>query len=122
LCFCVVFLHLVYPMLPVSLGCIVFCFVFLRLVYPMLTVSLGCVVFLCCFSSSCVPYVVSFSGFDFLFLITPSVFSNAYSSSGINLQFIPDYRVLTITYYRPAVFHNVLLSTVLFFLLFQNIL
>ena len=32
-----------------------FCFVFLRLVYLMLPVSL-------CFSSSCVPYVASFSG------------------------------------------------------------
>ena len=38
-----------------------FCFVFLRLVYPMLPVSLGCVVFLLCFSTSCVPYVTSFS-------------------------------------------------------------
>ena len=57
LCFC--FLHLVYPMLPVSLGCVVFLFCFLHLVYPMLPVSLGCAVFL--FSSSCVPYVASFS-------------------------------------------------------------
>ena len=51
--FCFVFLHLVYPMLPVSLDC--FCFVFLRLVYPMLPVSLDC------------P-----------FFIAPSVFSNIY--------------------------------------------
>jgi hypothetical protein len=39
-----------------------FCFVSLLLVYPMLPVSLDCVVFLFCFSSSCVPYVASFSG------------------------------------------------------------
>jgi hypothetical protein len=79
--------------------CIVllFCFVCLRLVYPMLPVSL-------CFSSSCVPYVASFSVFFFVlctlccqflcvFLrlvypmlpvsldclcIAPSVFSNVY--------------------------------------------
>ena len=36
-----------------------FCFVCRRLVYPMLPVSLGCVVFLLCFSTSCVPYVTS---------------------------------------------------------------
>ena len=46
-----------------------FCFVFRRLVYPMLPVSLFFVVLctLCCqflcFSSSCVPYVASFSVF-----------------------------------------------------------
>jgi hypothetical protein len=64
----VVVLCLVYPMLPVSLD-------YLRLVYPMLSVSLCCVLFvvvlctqcyqfLCvvfCLSSSCVPYVTSFS-------------------------------------------------------------
>jgi hypothetical protein len=33
-------------------------------------------VFLFCFSSSCVPYVASFSGWSFL--IDPSVFSNVY--------------------------------------------
>ena len=65
-----------------------FCFVFLRLVYPMLSVSL-------CFSSSCVPYAASFSVFLFCFsclvypmlpvsldcpfVIVPSVFSNIYS-------------------------------------------
>jgi len=40
--------------------CIVlcFCFVCLRLVYPMLPVSLYCVVFLFCLSLSCVPYVL----------------------------------------------------------------
>ena len=37
---CFVFLHLVYPMFPVSLDC--FCFVFLHLVYPVLPVSLCC--------------------------------------------------------------------------------
>ena len=63
--FCFVFLRLVYPMLTVSLDC--FCFVFLRLVYPMLSVSLGCVVFLFCFSSSCVPYVDSFSELSFFY-------------------------------------------------------
>ena len=42
-----------------------FCFVFLRLVYPMLPASLGCVVFLLCFASSSVSYVVSFSGLSF---------------------------------------------------------
>ena len=36
-----------------------FCFVFLRLVYHILPVSLG-------FSSSCVPYLASFSGFFFV--------------------------------------------------------
>ena len=45
-----------------------FCFVFLRLVYPMLPVSLGCVVFLFCFSSSCVPYVASYSELSFFLL------------------------------------------------------
>ena len=49
-------------MLPVSLDCVVCCFVCLRLVYPMLPVSLDCVVCLFCLSSSCVPYVASFSG------------------------------------------------------------
>jgi hypothetical protein len=39
-----------------------FCFVFLRLVYPMLPVSL-------CFSSSCVSYVASFSVFFFVLCI-----------------------------------------------------
>jgi hypothetical protein len=35
-----------------------------------------CVVFFVCFSSSCVPYVASFSGLSIL--IAPSVFSNVY--------------------------------------------
>ena len=95
LCFCFVFLRLVYPMLAVSLGRllftlfvfvyythIVFFFVFLRLVYPILTVSLGRllftlfvsvyytrIVFLFCFSSSCVPYVGSFSGKALIYVI-----------------------------------------------------
>ena len=126
LCFCFVFLRLVYPMLAVSLGGLLFtlfvfvyytrimflfcfsssmlavslegsylcylclftinvlcfCFVFLRLVYPMLTVSLGRllftlfvfvyythIVFLFCFSSSCVPYVASFSGRALIYVI-----------------------------------------------------
>ena len=44
--------------------CIVFGVVCLRLVYPMLPVSLYC--FLVCLSSSCVPYVASFSGLFFV--------------------------------------------------------
>jgi len=44
-----------------------FCFIFLRLVYPMLPVSLYCVVFLFCFSPSSVPYVASFSGLSILY-------------------------------------------------------
>jgi hypothetical protein len=36
-----------------------------------------CVVFLCCLSSSCLPYVVSFSGFS-IFFIALLVFSNVY--------------------------------------------
>jgi len=63
LCFCFVFLRLVYPMFPVSLDCpfLIFLsvfsnvYLFLCLVYPMLPVSLGC------------PSV-----------IFPSVFSNFY--------------------------------------------
>ena len=95
LCFCFVFLRLVYPMLTVYLGGflftlfvfvyythICFCFVFLRLVYPMLAISLGRllftlfvfvyytrIVFLLCFSSSCVPYVGSFSGKALIYVI-----------------------------------------------------
>jgi len=53
--------------------CVLVLFFFV-LVYPMLPASLGCVVFLFCFSSSCVPYVASFSGFSIL--IVPTVFSN----------------------------------------------
>jgi len=40
-----------------------------------------CVLYLFCMSSSCVPYVASFSGlsiFDCPFLIDPSIFSNVY--------------------------------------------
>ena len=57
----------------------------LCLVYPMLPVSLGCtfllplrysLTFIC--PVSCVPYVASFSGLSFF--ITPSVFSNIYLS------------------------------------------
>ena len=55
LCFCFVFLCLVYPMLPVSLCCVLFFFVLCTLCCQFL-----CVVF--CLSSSCVPYVASFSG------------------------------------------------------------
>ena len=102
LCFCFVFLRLVYPMLPVSLCfssscvpcvasfsvfffvlcilCCQFLCVFLRLVYPMLPVSL-------CFSSSCVPYVASFSGMSLL--IAPSVFSNVYFICHFWISFLP---------------------------------
>jgi hypothetical protein len=58
------------------------CFVFLRLVHPMLAVSLEGlfftlfvfvyykrIVFLFCFSSSCVPYVGSFSGRTLIYVI-----------------------------------------------------
>jgi hypothetical protein len=51
------------------------CFVCLRLVYPLLTVSLDCPsligptvfsnVYLFCLSSSCVPFIVCFSGLSF---------------------------------------------------------
>ena len=54
LCFCFVFLRLVYPMLAVFLGGLLFTlFVFVYDTH---------IVFLFCFSSSCVPYVGSFSG------------------------------------------------------------
>jgi hypothetical protein len=45
----------------------VLCVVFLRLVYPMLPVSLGCVV--CCFSLSCVPYMLPVSLCCVLFFV-----------------------------------------------------
>jgi hypothetical protein len=93
LCFCFVFLRLVYPMLPVSLNC------------PyVITPSIFSSVYFC--PVSCVPYVAIFSGLSimdcplrysltFIFvlclvypmlpvsldcphLITPSVFSNVY--------------------------------------------
>ena len=50
-----------------------FCFVSLRLVYPMLSVSLGCVVFLLCFSPSFLSYVTSFSGLCNVFVMFLSV-------------------------------------------------
>ena len=59
LCFCFVFLGLVSPRLPVSLGC--FCFVFLGLVSP---VSLGCFCFV--FLVRVLP--VSLGCFCFVFL------------------------------------------------------
>ena len=61
LCFCFVFLRLVYPMLPVSLGGLLFTlFVF---------VYYARIVFLFCFSSSCVPYIASFSGRALIYVI-----------------------------------------------------
>ena len=74
-----------YPMLPVSLDChfvllvivlctlcyqflwIAHCFACHRLVYPMLPVSLDCLLF--CLSSSCVPYVTSFSRLSIVLLV-----------------------------------------------------
>jgi hypothetical protein len=52
-----------------------FCFVPLRLFYPMLSGSLDCVVFLLCSSPSCLPYVASFSGLCFVFVLFLSVLS-----------------------------------------------
>ena len=61
LCFCFVFLRLVYPMLAVSLGGLLFTlFVFAYYTH---------IVFLFCFSSSCVPYVGSFSGKALIYVI-----------------------------------------------------
>jgi hypothetical protein len=61
LCVCFVFLRLVYPMLPVSLCCVMFVFVLCTLccLFP-------CVVL--CLSSSCVPYVACFSVLCYVFL------------------------------------------------------
>jgi hypothetical protein len=42
-----------------------------------------CFVFLLCCSSSCVPYVSSFS--ELSFLIAPSVFSNVYFFAKLNI-------------------------------------
>ena len=61
LCFCIVFLRLVYPMLPVSLGGLLFT-LFVFVYYKR-------IVFLFCFSSSCVPYVGSFSGRALIYVI-----------------------------------------------------
>ena len=61
LCFCFVFLRLVYPMLAVSLGRLLFT-LFVFVYYTR-------IVFLFCFSSSCVPYVGSFSGKALIYVI-----------------------------------------------------
>jgi hypothetical protein len=61
LCFCFVFLRLVYPMLAVSLGGLLFT-LFVFVYYKR-------IVFLFCFSSSCVPYVGSFSGRALIYVI-----------------------------------------------------
>jgi hypothetical protein len=61
LCFCFVFLRLVYPMLAVSLGRLLFT-LFVFVYYKR-------IVFLFCFSSSCVPYVGSFSGRSLIYVI-----------------------------------------------------
>jgi hypothetical protein len=60
LCFYLVFLRLVYPMLAVSLGRLFFT-LFVFVYYTR-------VVFLFCFSSSCAPYVGSFSGRALLYV------------------------------------------------------
>jgi hypothetical protein len=46
-----------------------------------------CAVFLLCLSSSCVPYVVGFSGLSML--IAPSVFSNVYLLTTHKLDHVP---------------------------------
>jgi hypothetical protein len=74
-CFCFVFLRLVYPILPVTMGC--FCFVFLRLVYPILTVTMGCF----CFVFLRLVYPILPVTMGCPFLITPSVFYNVFTSS-----------------------------------------
>ena len=61
LCFCFVFLRLVYPMLAVSLGGLLFT-LFVFVYYKR-------IVFLFCFSSSCVPYVGSFPGKALIYVI-----------------------------------------------------
>ena len=61
LCFCFVFLRLVYPMLAVSLGRLLFT-LFVFAYYTR-------IVFLFCFSSSCVPYVDSLSGRVLIYVI-----------------------------------------------------
>ena len=75
LCFCFVFLRLVYPMLAVSLGRLLFTlFVFVYYIVFLFCFFSSCVpysgiVFLFCFSSSCVPYVGSFSGRALIYVI-----------------------------------------------------
>ena len=75
-----------------------------------------CVVFLFCLSSSCVPYIASFSGLSFL--IAPSVFSNVYLSVSLDCPFwLPLRYSLTFIYsfsglsflIAPSVFSNVCL-------------
>ena len=66
------FLWIVHLWLPLRYSLAFICFVCLRLVYPKVPVSLDCPsligptvfsnVYLFCLSSSCVPYVASFSG------------------------------------------------------------
>jgi hypothetical protein len=55
------FLRLVYPILPVSLDCPLLFFVLYTLYCQFLWIVL-------CFSSSCIPYIASFSGLAFAFL------------------------------------------------------
>jgi hypothetical protein len=64
LCFCFVFLCLVYPMLAVSLGELLFTlfvFVYYKRIVFLFCFSSSCVPYVDSFSSSCVPYVDSFS-------------------------------------------------------------
>ena len=58
---CYVFLRLLYPMLPISLCCVMFFFVFCTICCQFLCVVL-------CFSSSSVPYVANFSVLCYVFL------------------------------------------------------
>ena len=85
---------LVYPMLPVSLGC--------SFVLP-LRYSLT---FIC--PLSCVPYVSSFSGL--LFFITLSVFSNIYLSCVLSTQ---SWLWIVLFFITPSVFSKIYLSCVL---------
>ena len=67
--YCVVFLCLFVYSGVQHILCCVFALVFFVLCTPMLPVSLGCVVFLLWFSSSCVPYVTSFSRLCCVFVL-----------------------------------------------------
>jgi hypothetical protein len=75
LCFCFISHRLVYPMLSVSLDCVVFLFCFSPSYVPYLPASLDCVVFLLCFSPSCLSYDASFSGLCCVFILFFSVLS-----------------------------------------------
>jgi hypothetical protein len=89
LCFCFVFLRLMFPIYQSLWIVLCFCFISLRLVYPMLPVSLDCVVFLFCFSPSCLSYDASFSGLCFVFVLFFSVLCTLFTSlSGLSCVFV----------------------------------